>query len=456
MRALIPLTLVYAAGCGCGGAVPPLPEKVVGHCTYVNRFSKLEECRDYVGEWSEEDARADCAGQGAEAALGAPCGIAERLGYCILGKDPQFLRITFPGSDASSCSSMERGCELFGGGVFDPAPVCGGADPGTGGTGLPVFQQPVAVCRAPKPSEPPGRSADGQVCTWEMISGATEEGRAFEDYASCDRVRTQRPYYPVPPNRLEGRADERLADAAYAAELQWVKSQIRSSACVCCHSTRAPEGASNWYLESSPNFVDSFHDRGLAMGAGWVDTAGFGAYPPEENNGFSRATPENPHHSIFPTTDNARMVRFFEAELQRRGVDRAAWAGAPPGAGPLDTQRFYVPQACSAAEGLAADGTLRWLNGRARYVYVLEAAAKNPTVPPNLDLPLGTLWRLDVPADGTPLASGAVRYGDVPPGVSQRFPASGAPRALVPGDTYYLYVLADVGVPNSRCLFQAP
>lgn len=456
MRILVPLVLIYAAGCGCGGPVPVLPEKVVGSCTYVNRFSKLEECRDYVGEWTDEEARKDCAGLGSQVVLGPACGIAERLGYCILGKDPQFVRITFPGSDANSCSSSERGCEFFGGGVFDPAPVCGGVDSNTGGTGLPIFQPPVLTCSDPKAGEAPGKSEGGKVCTWEAISGATEEGRAFEDYASCDRVRTQRPYYAVPPNGLIGRADERVADPAYAAELSWVKGQIRSSACTCCHSTAAPEGASNWYLEASPNFIDSFNDRGLAMGAGWVDTAGFGAYPSEQNNGFARPTPEDPHRSIFPTTDNARIVRFFEAELQRRGIARSVYAQAAPGAGPLDEQRFYVPQACTADEGLGADGSLRWLNGRARYVYVLEAAAKNPTVPPNLDLPLGTLWRVDVPVEGTALVSGSVKYGELPPGTAQRFPQAGAPRALVSGETYYLYVLADIGLPNSRCLFRAP
>lgn len=84
---------------------------------------------------------------------------------------------------------------------------------------------------------------------------------------------------------------------------------------------------------------------------------------------------------------------------------------------------------------------------------VLSADATSPTVPPNLDLPEGTRWRLDVPADGTPLESGAVRYDEVPAATSQRFPESGTPDALVPGETYYLYVTQDVGIPLTRCLF---
>lgn len=457
MRALPVIFFVILAGCRPSGRpVPQLPNKVVGHCTYVNGFSKLEECRDYVGEWTDAQATDDCAGQSSTAVLGAACGIEKNLGVCILGgTNDQWTRITFPGEDAQKCSSMQRGCEFFGGGIFDPSSVCGGIEPGTGGTGLPTFQQPSLTCVDPKPGEPAGKSEGGKVCTWEAISGATEEGRSFESYASCDKVRTQRPYYPVGPDPRAGKADERLADPVYVKELDWVKSQVRSAACTCCHSTNAPEGAANWFVEATPNFIDTFHDRGLAMGAGWVDTVGFGAYPPEQNNGFSRPTPADPHRSIFPTTDNARMVAFFEAELARRGVEKSAYAGTY-GAGPLDDQRFFTPKACEASEGVSADGTLRWLNGPARYVYVLEAGSGNPTVPPNLDLPEGTLWRLDVPASGTPVKSGEVKFGVVPSGTTQKFPASGAPAALVSGRSYYLYVVADIVFPNSRCLFTAP
>lgn len=457
-RLLLLLALAALAGCSGGGPVPALPDKVVAHCIYVNQFSSREECREYVGEWTDEAASQDCKGQGATAVLGERCALAESLGACILGGEAQrWKRIHFPGGDAALCASSRRGCEVFAGGAFDPQPICGGTVVDTGEGGLPVFQQPERACRAPLPGEPPGQSEGGQVCTWEAISGATEEGRSFADYASCDRVRTQRPYYPVGADPGAEAADPRLEDPAYAAEVEWVKSQIRSTACVCCHSTQAPRGASNWFLESGPNFANSFFPRGLAMGAGWIDTVGFGAYPQEQNNGFTRATPQNPGHGIFVTTDDARIRRFFEAELAHRGISRADYADAAPGAGPLDAQRAFRPQACQSGEGVRADGSLHWLNGAARYVYVLEAEADSPTVPPNLDLPEGTLWRLDVPwRDGTPLQPGAVRYGEVPPGTWQRHPAAGAPPALVSGKSYYLYVLADVAQPNTRCLFVAP
>ena len=452
------LLLCTAVACG-GGPVPEVPDKVVGHCVYVNRFSELEECRDYVGEWTDAEATEDCEDQDARIVLGAACGTPERLGYCFLEEDDdRWTRISLPGTDAQRCGSMKRGCELFGGGVFDPAPVCGGKVEEGGGDspGLATFLQPVLTCMDPLPGEPPGQSAGGQVCTWEMISGATEPGRSYADYASCERVRTQRPYYAAPPAPDATRADARLADPGYAEEVKWVRSQIEATACVCCHSTRAPKGPSNWFVESEGNFLNSFHPRGLAMGAGWIDTVGFGAYRPEHNNGFSRASPERPHDSIFVTTDAARIARFFEAELAHRGYTRADFAEDPYGAGPLDTQRFFRPEACEHGEGVGADGTVTWRGGKARYVYVLEASATTPTVPPNLDLPEGTLWRIDVPEGGAPVASGAVRYGTLPSGLAQRFPLAGRPPALTPGKAYYLYALEDIIRPITRCLFTAP
>ncbi|NJK33074.1 MAG: hypothetical protein HC927_12060 [Deltaproteobacteria bacterium] len=58
-----------------------------------------------------------------------------------------------------------------------------------------------------------------------------------------------------------------------------------------------------------------------------------------------------------------------------------------------------------------------------------------------------------MPADGDPLSSGEVVYGQTPAGVAQRYPAAGAPTDLVPGKQYYLYVTRDVGIPITRCLF---
>jgi hypothetical protein len=49
-----------------------------------------------------------------------------------------------------------------------------------------------------------------------------------------------------------------------------------------------------------------------------------------------------------------------------------------------------------------------------------------------------------------------VKYGVVPDGTKQKFPAAGAPRPLESGKTYFLYVTADQMQPISRCLVTAP
>jgi hypothetical protein len=235
-----------------------------------------------------------------------------------------------------------------------------------------------------------------------------------------------------------------------------VKSQIHSAACVCCHSTLAPQGTSNWYVDQPGNFINGFFDRGIAMGAGFINTVGFGAYPADQNNGFHRANPDDPDDTIFVTTDQPRMKKFFLDEAAHRGLTQAAFADQPYGAGPLDDQRFFVPTACQNGEGVGANGALTWLQGGARYVYVLEAGSSSPGVPPNLDMPAGVVWRVDAPFTGAPVASGTVFYGQVPDGFVQRAPLSGAPPALVSGTQYYLLVLADIAFPNTRCLFTAP
>lgn len=426
-------------------------------CVYNNAFSRAEECRDYIDpNWTEASVATDCANSRGTLRMGTACSYPAALGQCELRlPNTDATRLTFPGNDPSQCAATQRGCAVFARGSFTPLGVCAG-DGGVGDASVSdgsapaasVFLPPVRDCRPPRAGEPRGNGPDGQVCTWVAISGSTEAGRRYEDYASCDHVRTQRPYYPAEPGRPRG-DDARMRDPAYVAELNWVRSQIASSACVCCHSTRAPEGPSNWYLEAPGNWIDSFDDTGLALGANWIDSRALGAYPPGENNGFDRV------HSGMPSTEPERMVRFFQQELMHRGRTRESFASAEPFGGPIYDQLVYTPSACTGTDGLAADGTLRWTGGGARYVYVLDGGSASPGVPPNLDLPMGTRWRLDVAPTDAPLASG-VTYGRVPTGATQRFPATGAPAALVGGATYYLYVLADVGIPITRCTFTAP
>ncbi len=417
-----------------------------GSCEYTNPFSGGPECRDYIGAgWDGASVQADCDAQMGTAILDAACETDGVLGRCILdgGTDLEVQIVSY-GEDAGSCGITQTGCETFGGGTWEPDAVCADDDTGGGGVSNP-FIQPTLECRDPVDGEAAGSGPDGQVCTWQLISASTEEGRRYEDYADCDVVYTQRPYYAAPGN--DQTDDPRMDDPAYTAELDWVKAQIEASACACCHSDIAPAGSSNWTVDAEGNWVGTFDDTGLAFSAGWIDSTSFGTFPPQDNNGFDR------RYGV-PSTDPERMRDFFLGELEHRGLQEADFAGDPAFGGPLYDQLVYEPSRCEDGEGVARDGRVDWDGDGARYVYILEADAANPTVPPNLDLPEGTLWRIDVPWDEEEIiGAGSLRYGEVPTIANQRLPEQGAPATLTPGEDYYLYVLADVAIPITRCIF---
>lgn len=429
---------------------PVLKGESIGSCSYTSPFSGTKECREYYNT-DADYAEADCKDLETTFGAGELCEVEEILGYCIFEDDGVQVRAAVEGDDPSSCGSNRFGCETFARGYWQPAANCDGNDE------IVVLNnpwpQPEKVCMDAIEGEPPGLSEDGEVCTWQLVSGATEEGRNFSDYASCDIVRRQRPYGPSPGNARADEPDARMDDPTYVAELDWVRDQVSAASCDCCHSAVAPQGAAVFDTDFAGNMANQFNDRGIAMAAGWIPTIGFGTFPPEENNGFVRSSPENPNLSIIPSTDPQRMIAFFEAEAAMRGLKKADFAGDTYGAGPLDEQRLYRPEECSAEEGVGLDGVLSWLPGRARYIYVLEADSASPTVPPNLDLPEGTLWRVDLPPDGAPVRSGSVVYGEVPEGMFQVYPESGEAPALEVGKEYYLYVMADILYPISRCTF---
>lgn len=427
----------------------------VGRCDYTNPFSQNPECKAYTGAgWTADSAAADCAanagGPGTFVADGT-CGFDDQLGTCTVGTGTGEEYVLYlSGDDASACAISTTACETFTAGTFEPQGVCADGEPVEPGPPLGVFLQPEYVCSEPVEGEAPGTGPDGTVCTWTMISACTEPGRHYEDYGSCEPVFSQRPYYGFNTDPEPVENDPRLDDDAFMAELAWVKEEVEACACVCCHSQdSAPSGASGWNIEASPIWTDSIPDSGVAMLAGLVGSAEFGAYAPDQNNGFDRYT------TGLPTTDVERMRAFFEAEYFRRGFTAEDAAEIPAFGGPLVTQAAYVPGDCRSDEGLNADGTLKWRTADARYVYVLEAGSKNPGVPPNLDTPDGTIWRLDVLPTGTPIETG-LAYGAVPEGAVQRFPAEGAPAELVSGRQYYIYTLLDIAVPLSRCIFTAP
>lgn len=437
---------------------PPMADAAVGRCDYTNPFSQSNECKAYTGEgWTADGAAADCA-----EVLGGPgtfvpdlmCAFDAELGRCAIG-DPAAdgYILALSGDDPADCALGRTACETFAGGVFEPTPTCADTDappPPPPGSGSP-FVQPTLTCTPPREGEPAGQSEDGTVCTWNAISGCTEAGRKYDDYGSCEIVLTQRPYYPAPRAVDTAPDDPRFEDDEYLRELDWVKSEVESCACVCCHTERAaPAGASVWYTDTSEGlWIDTVPDTGLAMMAGLADSTALGAYAAADNNGFDRDVVGQ------PTTDVERMRAFFEGELERRGRTRAWAEGLDPFGGPLVEQLEHEPEPCGEGQGVDASGRLVWTGGAARYLYVMEADSKNPVTPPNLDLPDGTLWRIDAPSDGAAFEA-PIEYGQVPDGISQRFPEGDDAPALVPGETYYLYVLLDIAIPVTRCLFEAP
>ncbi|MEM6931740.1 MAG: proteinase inhibitor [Myxococcota bacterium] len=426
-----------------------------GRCTYLNGFSEREECKEYVGaEWTDATMRTDCAAPLPATAAGAfvadeGCDTSAILGTCRVGSGtPRATNTYFLDGPGYTCDGLATGCG-FSGGTYEPAPACEGA-PTEPPADREVFAPYRQVCVDPLPGEPPGQGPDGQVCTWEAISGSTEEGRRYQDYASCDPVFTQRPAFAVDRATNTPPDDPRLTDPEWQAEFAWVNAQVEANACACCHTAELSRfGPALWWLEQEGLWVDALSPGGLGMMAGWVDSTAFGTFDAVDNNGFDRSV------AGLPTTNPERMVAFFEGELARRGITRADLEDTPPFGGPLYDQIVYEPSMCPPEVSIGADGSLNWIGGVARYVYVMSLDSASPGVPPDLDLPAGVMWRLDVAPESAPVASG-LRYGELPPGTSQGFPADGSPEPLVSGQTVYLYVTADVTLPITRCLAVVP
>lgn len=454
LRSGIYLAALLGAACGKSDK-PTLSNVVIGHCEYQGPFSKMTECKDYLGTWKSADAEADCSSNKGTYQGGTVCNPQTYLGACLLASSSAQNRTYIVSDNTGKCGSARTGCETFGGGYWDPSPICGGAN-----DELVVledaFREPVQKCFVPDSGVMPADG--GEVCVWEGIHGATLEGRSFREDAVCDNSRSGRPYYAKDPDPRSKQDDPRRSDPTYLAEEAWVKSQINAASCVCCHSKGAAPNhePSIFDVDSDGSFANQLTNRGIAQGAGVVSTVPLGAWAKELNNGFSKSDLAHPTDSVFLTTDPARMKAFWQAEMEYRRLTAADFVGIDDGLGPLSEQFYYQPTKCSAGEGIAADGTITWGKGRARYVYVMEATSRSPTVFPNLDLPEGTLWRLDVPADGAPLDNRSVKYGVLPTGTSQRFPVAGAPAALQSGKDYYLYVTADQMLPITRCLITAP
>lgn len=452
-------------------------------CYYTNSFAEAEECREYTGaKWTIDTAMEDCQdvflGAAGDFRPDTGCQFESELGRCEVEDttETSYL-IVSAGSDPEDCALAQTGCETFGGGAFTPDPLCDvqsdstdaadgadgndatdGSDTTDGADGLDgvvggypgVFVAGFTECKDPVDGDPAGAGPDGTVCTQNMIGGCTEPGYKFADYANCDVVFTQRPYYPYPAPEPGSDDDPRLQDEEYMSELAWVTEQIDACGCVCCHSKQIPpDGPSAWYTDGGPLWVDTVTDTGVALFTGLADSSSLGAYPPEENNGFDRFT------TGVPTTDIPRMQAFWIAELERRGQTQDWAAAVPPFGAFIGEQVNYEPEACPVGVGVDELGVLTWGSAQVRYAYILEAGSKMPGAPPNYDEPEGTLWLIDVTHKQLPFGDGFL-YGQPPEGVAQRIPESGQPPALQSGESYVFVGLLDVILPITRCVFTAP
>ena len=462
---LLALSLCIGTGCSSDGENSPssvieIPGEGPGfQCSFTNPFSQEPECKQYTGTaWTETTVIADCeAGQynrPGELSRGM-CTLTPTLGTCTIGEaTEEGFALHLGGNNPDFCSTTARSCVSFLQGTFTSSTLCEEQyTPTEPIVSEPfVFEWPTQTCKSPVEGEASGQGPDGEVCTWNLISGCTEEGRSYYDYGSCDMVRTNRPYYPLPGQPMGSDNDPRLEDENYLRESAWVKSQVEACACICCHTEQAPMGPAKWATDAGALWTDTMSDTAISLFAGYVDSSALGAFNANDNNGFNRL------ESALPTTDVSRMIGFFEAEFQRRTIDENFARSIRPIGGPLVEQMTHEPESCPEGVGITNDGLISWDSERtARYIYVLEYGSNSPGIPPNFDVPEGTLWRIDVPFDGTPVESSTVTFGTRPEDMTQRIPIDDAiPDALTSGQTYYLYVLEDVATPVVRCLFTQP
>ncbi|MEL6349964.1 MAG: proteinase inhibitor, partial [Myxococcota bacterium] len=344
---------VWASGCGERPSAD-VPDEVIGSCYYQTAFSDSEQCEEYLGlDWSEGQARDWCRSHDDNRFVVAEsCDRSAAKGRCVqqTTSGQVYQQILEP-DDGSDCAQTERICEVFARGTFAGLNECADAvdqdyDQGEADG---AFVDIELTCLQPLAGEPAGQGPDGTVCTYNNISGCTEEGRRFSDYASCDDVRSQRGYYPLDASGFETPPDDPVwDDPDFWTELAWVTTQVESCGCICCHSTEtAPQGPSNWFVESGGIWTDSMFESGLAQSAGWVDSSLLGFFDAADNNGFDR------DGYGFPSTDPERMQAFFEGELARRGVARTDYPLDPePGPDFVAVVQFFEPEVCEFGEGV--------------------------------------------------------------------------------------------------------
>jgi len=285
-------------------------------------------------------------------------------------------------------------------------------------------------------------SEDGteQVCVWENTTGVVPEGLKYIEVGECDKVFTQAPSWFVEPSQLYETDPSIMDDVEYKTESDWVRSQIRSSGCACCHASSSESGNTSGFDIDAPfAWTDTIKNHQLAQMTGlYEEHRNFGYIDPEDNHGFSR------EDTMFPTTDPVRMRNFFVSELERRNVPQEDLDEGERILQSFFSRLLEEPTECISPWTGIEDGKVIWnSDGGIRQIYLLKEDANTPGFPPLLDLPDGTVWALYVQPDAEPLVSGEIGIGDIPDGTVQFIPEDGSMPVLEDGATYRLFATPD-------------
>lgn len=281
------------------------------------------------------------------------------------------------------------------------------------------------------------------LCFWDTFNGNVPEGMAFTELSTCEAAWTQGPPWFSRPTRQHGSDDALLDDPAFVAELDWVKEQVYTSGCACCHASSVGSGHTSGFDFDAPGvWTDSMTTAQLAISTGdFPEHSLFGHFAAELNHGFDRT------HTLFASTDPERMAAFFRSEFDRRGGTDEDLAKAQGQYDALFGRLSLPVDPCIAPyEGLV-DGVLTWNSDTpVRQIYVLEEGADTPAFTPNLDRPEGTLWALYVDPAEAALAPGTVRLDEAPAGTVVMVPEDGVPE-LISGQVVRLYATPDIMSP---------
>ena len=286
------------------------------------------------------------------------------------------------------------------------------------------------------------------VCFWDAFSGNVPEGMDFTRLPPARWL--GRGVLPgLPAQRVYRSDDALLDDAAFVTELEWVRDQVRTSGCGCCHASGTNSGHTSGFDMDAPGvWTDSMTNAQLAMAAGrFPEHSLFGHFAAETNHGFDREA------TLFASTDPARMAAFFEGEFQRRGGNDEDLAEAQ---GQFDALfgRLFLPfsDCITPYEGLV-DGKLLWNSeDGVRQVYILETDAQTPgsRTSTGLRAPSGPCTSTRHPTRLLRARWGLAKSRPVP------WVETGE-LALESGRTYRLYATPDVMIPSQLdCTFVAP